>query len=52
MYTWLEHALCDNPIEKKKDTSIPDVFVNLFGKYGAKAGAVKAKELLRKITLI
>jgi len=51
IFTWLEHALCDAKIETKGAES-PQLFVELFRKYGGTEGEQKAKSLLDRIVII
>jgi len=50
VFGWLEHAVCGKSFQARNNSTMPDAFVELFGKYGGNEGSVKAKELLGEIT--
>jgi len=52
IFSWLEHALCGEPMNTHIDPQISNQFVALFGKYGGSPGEEKAKDLLSEVTFI
>lgn len=52
IFAWLEHALCDRPLDIHADTEVVNQFVRLFGKYGGNPGMEKAEKLRSVVKFI